>query len=91
MDVPDRCAAGSWRSTTFAGYGLQCLILEQTGSGVEKAVIRREDKSVAGFQGDSAQEIDRMHDLMIGLIFALILVSPAIIAGFSGKSSEMND
>jgi len=46
---------------------------------------------VAEFKRDSAQEIDSMHDLMIGLIFALILVSPAIIAGFSGKSSEIND
>jgi hypothetical protein len=63
----------------------------QTQGGIGKGAFRREDQAVAEFKRDSAQEIDSMHDLMIGLIFALILVSPAIIAGFSGKSSEIND
>jgi len=31
-----------------------------------------------------------MNDLLIGLVFVVILISPAIVAAYSGKSSELN-
>jgi hypothetical protein len=31
-----------------------------------------------------------MHDLMIGLAFVLMVIAPAIVAAFSGGTSEAN-
>jgi hypothetical protein len=31
-----------------------------------------------------------MHDLLIGLTFVLMVISPAIVAAFSSESSETN-
>jgi hypothetical protein len=31
-----------------------------------------------------------MRDLLIGIVFMVILISPAIVAAYSGKSSELS-
>jgi hypothetical protein len=37
-------------------------------------------------QAKPDQEIPPMHDLLIGLTFVLMVISPAIVAAFSGTS-----
>ena len=70
-------------------------LCDRIGCGAE----RMWDLPGSGFRGGwsctrsrsgAGRSLPPMNDILIGLVFVVILISPAIVAAYSGKSSELN-